>query len=162
VSGILAHGIDLTERKRAEETLRQRQAEIEELNARLARAMQETHHRVKNNLQIISAIVDLEETNNGSSASFQRINQHVQALAMIHDLLTAQAKVENSDTSHVSAQTVLKRLLSILERTIGNRCIRAEIDEVSLPVGKATALALLVNECVSNALKHGAGDIEVE
>ena len=152
---------DVTEQREAEEALRERQAEIEALNVRLARAMQETHHRVKNNLQVIAAIIDMEQIQSSDTAHFQRINQHVQALAIIHDLLTAQAQAENPDTSHVSAQTVLMQLLAMLNLSSGARQVRAEIEDVILSVHKSSALALVVNECVSNALKHGEGDINV-
>ncbi len=52
--GLAVYFQDISERKRA-------QAEIEALNERLRRAMQETHHRVKNNLQIISAMLDMAQ-----------------------------------------------------------------------------------------------------
>src|SRR6476469_1529672 len=52
--------VDITERKRAEEERERHLAEIETLNNRLQQAMTETHHRVKNNLQIISALIDMQ------------------------------------------------------------------------------------------------------
>jgi GAF domain-containing protein len=82
------------ERARAEEALRRHQVEIETLNARLQRAMQETHHRVKNNLQVIAALVEMQ--GHGGSPlgepGIRRINTHIRALATIHDLLPSRPK----------------------------------------------------------------------
>ena len=50
---------DITERKLAEQALLEKQASIEKLNERLRLSMTETHHRVKNNLQMISALIDM-------------------------------------------------------------------------------------------------------
>src|SRR5579871_841474 len=51
---------DITERKHIERELQQKHAEIESLNVRLRRAMIETHHRVKNNLQVVGAMIDMQ------------------------------------------------------------------------------------------------------
>ncbi len=152
---------DVTEQCEAEEELRERQTEIECLNKRLRRAMTETHHRVKNDLQVISAIIEMEATNGEPTEPNQRLTRHVQALAMIHDLLTAQSKSDDPDTSRVSVQTVLERLVFMLNQSVGDRRIQAHIEEVYVTVEKSASLALLVNECVSNALKHGSGDIDI-
>ncbi|MCW3094644.1 MAG: multi-sensor hybrid histidine kinase [Chthonomonadaceae bacterium] len=147
---------DITERV---QHLRQ----IEELNARLTRSIQETHHRVKNNLQIISALVDVqvdEAHDHVPVAAMARIGQHTRSLAAIHDLLTQQAK-SDAHTNSLSSRVVLDRLLPLLESTVGGRRIRYEADEVLLPIGVGTSLTLLVSELVSNAIKHGRTDIEV-
>jgi PAS domain S-box-containing protein len=148
--------LDITERV-------QHQRQIEELNARLKRSIQETHHRVKNNLQVISALVDLqveEEQDHIPVAAMTRIGHHTRSLAAIHDLLTQQAK-SDPHTDALSSRVVMDRLISLLESTVGGRRIRHETDEVRLPVGVGTSLALLVSEIVSNAVKHGSSDIEV-
>ena len=153
---------DIDDQKQAEQESRLHQAEIEALNARLQRSMQETHHRIKNNLQVIAALVEIEEeaSSDGDRLSRNRINQHIRALATIHDLLTQQAKGD-SDLNHISAKTMLERLVPMLQSTSGDRNIRAAVGDVSLTVQQSTSLALLVNEAVSNAIKHGRGDIEI-
>ncbi len=155
-SGFLILFTDITERLRREQ-------ENEALNLRLRRAMQETHHRVKNNLQVISALVEMQAVdaiNEATATPLRRINQHVQTLSVIHDLLTRNAN-NNSNLSHLGVRSVLMTLLPLLQNTIGNRRIVANIEDVSLTAQKAASLALLVSECVSNAVKHGKGDIEV-
>ncbi len=140
-----------------------REAENAALTVRLRRAMQETHHRVKNNLQVIAALVEMQADDAGEtgvSAPLRRINQHIQALAVIHDLLTQNAKTD-SDLSHLGAKSVLNTLLPLMQNTVGDRRLLWEIDDISLTAEKAASLALLVSECVSNAIKHGRGAIEI-
>ncbi|MBC7529659.1 MAG: PAS domain S-box protein [Chthonomonadaceae bacterium] len=147
---------DIEEQKRT-------QAEIESLNVRLNRAMQETHHRVKNNLQVISSLIEIQagkDPTSLSSPAKQRIGQHIQSLAAIHDLLTQRSK-NNEDATHVSIQIVLAHLLPLLQSTNPHRLFRTDIEEMILPVSRAAALSLLISECVSNAVKHGTGAIEV-
>ena len=148
---------DITEKVR-------RERENEALNERLRRAMQETHHRVKNNLQVIASLVDMqaaEVENETVAAPLHRINQHIQALAVIHDLLTHQAKGDE-DTEHLGTWAVSDKLVPLLRNTIGARNIVANIEDVILTAQKAASFALLVNECVSNAIKHSsAGQIEI-
>ncbi len=150
------------ERARAEDALRQHQVEIETLNARLQRAIQETHHRVKNNLQVIAALVEINGygTEPASERSLRRINTHVRALATIHELLTHQAKGD-AYLNDINVRAMLARLIPILQTIAEGRRIRYEADVIPLPVQQSAALALLVNELVSNAIKHGEGDVTI-
>ncbi len=133
------------------------------LNARLNRSIQESHHRIKNNLHVVSTLVELQIGESGSTASDEqlgRINQHIRVLASIHDMLTIQAK-DNHEAEYVSAQAMLGRLIPMLQETSGGRRIEAEIAGVVLPMQKAVSLSLVISECISNAVKHAKGRIEV-
>ena len=148
ISGVRQH--ELTER-----------AEL--LNVRLQRAMQESHHRIKNNLQVVSALVEMQMGEIKATFSddhLKRINQHIRALASIHDLLTQQAK-DDAEVNYLGMRKVLGRLISMLQETSNGRRIRAEITDILLPTDKASSLSLLVSECISNAIKHAKGDVEV-
>ena len=141
----------------------QREKENRDLNIRLRRTVAETHHRVKNNLQVIAALVDMQTADIEDAviaAPLHRINQHVKALAVIHDLLTQYAK-EDADTEHIGTQAVLDTLVPLLQSTIGDRRITAQTDDVILTAQKAASFALLVSECVSNAVKHSSGEIDI-
>ena len=133
------------------------------LNMRLHRAMQESHHRIKNNLQVVSALVELQMDDVGTpeaGAHLKRINQHINVLAAIHDLLTQQVMI-NAGGDYLSTQVMLGKLLPMLEATSGGRSIKREIADFLLPTEKAGALSLLVSECISNAVKHSKGDVQV-
>jgi PAS domain S-box-containing protein len=147
---------DIDEQKQAE-------MEIAALNARLRRSVQETHHRVKNNLQIISALVELQVEENETMvpvSAMTRIGQHARSLAALHDLLTYEAKT-NAETDSITTKAALDKLITLLRATTGGRPIRYQVDDFSLPVREGASLALLVSELVSNAVKHGRCDIDV-
>jgi len=146
-----------------EQRVRERTAEIEALNERLRRAMTETHHRVKNSLQVIASMVDmrlLEDTDTISPEDLRRLGTHIHTLAAVHEILTEASKAD-AQAHFVSARAILERLLPLLQKMAGGRSIRCETEDVRLSGKQGTALALITNELVSNAVKHGTGDIEV-
>src|SRR5579871_292192 len=154
---------DITEQKRSEQALRQRQIEIEALNERLRRAMSETHHRVKNNLQVISALVSMQVLQHEETVPVEelhRLNQHIRGLASIHDLLTTQSKREEG-VEDISVHAALAKLIPMLQGIAHGRSIRWEVQDIRLPVRQGTTLTVLVNELVSNAIKHGRGEIRL-
>lgn len=137
--------------------------EIETLNDRLRRLVQETHHRVKNNLQIISALVEMQMEEREETVPITaliRIGQHTRSLAAVHDLLTHDAKI-NADKETISTKTALNRLIPLLQATTGGRPIQHRVDEVCLSIQQTGSLCLLINELVANAVKHGRGKIEL-
>jgi two-component sensor histidine kinase len=163
VVGLVAAISDLTERRRIEESLEERNREVEGLNQRLQRAMTETHHRVKNNLQLIAAMIDLQHIASEAveqAAEFMRLSDNVRALAVIHDILTQEAKAGNQDET-VSARAVMLRLLQALEQATAGRPLIPQIDEARLTGKQTTTLALVTNELISNAVKHGRGAVEI-
>ena len=137
--------------------------EIEALNVRLRRSVQETHHRVKNNLQVISALAELQIEASDTMvpvAALKRIGQHTRSLAALHDLLTQEAK-SNVEANSISTKAALDKLIPLLQSTAGERRIRCQVEDFRLPVREGASLALLVSELVSNAVKHGRDAIEV-
>jgi len=154
---------DLDDQKSTEDALRRQREEIEALNARLKRSMTETHHRVKNNLQMISSLIDMQRATGAATVPMKeliRLSANVVALGVIHDILTQEAKVGN-DQETLSIRVVLEKLMKVLKQTIGERSLSTAFDEMRLTGSQVTTLALVVNELVSNAFKHGRGMIEV-
>lgn len=133
------------------------------LNARLRLAEKEIHHRVKNNLQVLSALVELQvDTDKPTvpTSAMTRIALHVRTLATLHDML---AKRTNSPSGAetISTQAALEALVALLEPVIGSRRIECRIAPLTLPIGQLASLSLLVSELVSNAVKHADGAIDV-
>jgi len=142
---------------------KQQQRELETLNARLRRSMTETHHRVKNNLQLMSALIEMQHQPDRETVPMSelvRLGQNIQALGVIHDILTQEAK-EDADATFIPVQRVLDQLLSILRGTLGARRLVTSLEEIALPGKQTTSLALITNELISNAVKHGNGDLEL-
>lgn len=150
-------------RRESEQEREQSLQQLEDANLRLRRAMQETHHRVKNNLQVVSALVEMQEDPDfppAALSALNRIGQHIRTLAAVHDVLTLQAK-SDTEVTGFPVQGIIPRLLSLMSSTLEGREICCELDDLSLPSQHAASLALLINELVNNAIKHGRGTIEV-
>jgi two-component sensor histidine kinase len=138
-------------------------AQILALNERLKRAMMETHHRVKNNLQLISAFVDIQILENEQfvpTGELMRINSHIRALAAVHDLLTHETKTDNRADS-VSVKLLLDKLLPTIQEILPGKRLLNRIEDLRLTSRQATSLALIVNELILNAVKQGASQVEV-
>ncbi|HLV78654.1 MAG TPA: DUF4118 domain-containing protein [Chthonomonadaceae bacterium] len=154
---------EIAERKQTEEMLRQKQEEIEALNRRLQQSIRETHHRVKNHLQVLSSQVDMQMLTGMDTLpaeAFQELGKQMRTLALIHDLL-AHGSEDEEPARAVSAQTLLNQLLGLIRQTIGVRPLHCEIAEARLTGIQGTGLARVVNELVSNAIKHSDGPVDV-
>ncbi len=156
IQRVIGTTLDISEQKRA-------QAEISDLNRRLQRAVAETHHRVKNNLQILSALISLQQADDRESvpaSSLKRIDQHIHALSTLHDLLTLQSKVA-ADQDEVSLKSALERLVPVWQITATPRKIHLVTEDICVTLKQSGSFLMLVNELVSNAFKHGKGDVIV-
>ncbi len=163
IGAVVVNYRDIGERKQAEEVLNRRQQEVEALNARLQRAMLETHHRVRNSLQIILAFLDLRKPEGGGPVSeedLRRLEGQVRALAAVHDLLTTQAK-RGDATDEISARDVLERLLDLLRQSSSRGRITARIQDARLTDRQGASLALVANELIANALRNSPGVVTV-
>lgn len=133
------------------------------LNHQLQRAMTETHHRVKNNLQLMAAMVNLmamEERPEDSREELNHLSTHIRGLAVIHDLLTEDVKTRK-DGTYLSVKAVLGKLLPLMQQTYADRPIHFQVHDIPLPARHCTSLAVITNELVSNALKYSAQEVLV-
>lgn len=163
LTGIVGISTDVSEQRRLREAIQRNQLYVESLNERLSRAIIETHHRVKNNLQVISAMIDMQANAHIDAVpvdELYRLGRQVRTLAAVHDLLTEQAKVGAPEET-ISARAVLEKLAGLLQQTTDGRRIQSDLEDAGLTSRQATSLALIVNELVSNALKHGHGDVAI-
>ncbi|HEY3268788.1 MAG TPA: histidine kinase dimerization/phosphoacceptor domain -containing protein [Armatimonadota bacterium] len=132
--------------------------EAEERSEMLATAIQETHHRVKNNLQAISSLLEMTAMQPGDlRAGMRRVNNQVRAIALVHDFLS-----KDSDLRSVAVRPVLENLvpmaISSHTRTAQDVKIVIDAEDIALPSKEATSLALVISELVANAVEHGLGD----
>jgi two-component sensor histidine kinase len=119
--------------------------------------LKEIHHRVKNNLQVISALLDLQAgyTEDGPAAEmFRESRNRVRSMALVHERL-----YRSPDLARVDFADYIDSLVRHLFQTYraNGTGIRLELDispEVGLPLDTAVPCALLVNELVSNCFKH--------
>jgi PAS domain S-box-containing protein len=140
---------DITERKQAEEQIRRSLSEKEVL-------LKEIHHRVKNNLQIISSLLNLQSRNiTGKKAreKFKESQNRVKSMALIHEKLYQSGNLEG-----IYLQEYIHNLLKYLFSSYGvdTSKIKLKINahNMLLSLDKAIPCGLIVNEIVSNSLKY--------
>ncbi len=155
---------EVAERRQGEKALRRQRAEIEALNEQLRRAMRETHHRVRNNLQMIAAMTDLlvlEGLPMIPVEEVKRIGRQVRVLAAVHDLLTDRSR-ECADATSICARDVLQKLGELVEQSMPGRHVHVDAEDVLLTARQGSSLAIVVNELVLNALKNSDADVVVK
>ncbi|HEV2471457.1 MAG TPA: PAS domain S-box protein [Chthonomonadales bacterium] len=154
---------DVTERRKLENERAAYLHEVEELNARLKRAMTETHHRVKNNLHAVSAMIDMMtgyDREAVPAGELRRLSLYVRSLGAVHDVLTSEARKDGT-AEWASVAEMLQHAVSALEHPLGVHRLEMHVDDIRVPARFATSLALVANELTNNALKHGSGKVIV-
>jgi PAS domain S-box-containing protein len=150
VLGTTGTSIDISDRKRAEEQIK---ASLQEKEALL----KEVHHRVKNNLQVISSLLDLQAQQIQEPIAleaFQASQNRIKSIALIHEKLYQSenlARVNLADYIH----TLTTYLLQTYPINPNNITLQLKVVEISLDLDKVIPCGLIINELVSNALKHG-------
>lgn len=139
----------IAERQRVERQLQDSLREKEML-------LKEVHHRVKNNMQIVVSMLNLQsaQVNDSTILDVLRDSQNrVRSMALVHEKL-----YQSDNLAQIDCQDYLHHLTSALFHSYGSRLspIRLEIEanDIALGVDSAIPCGLIVNEIVSNALKH--------
>jgi len=153
VVSIIGISRDITERMLSDEKLR---ASLEEKELLL----KEIHHRVKNNLQVISSLLSLQSStlkDPDTQAALKDSQDRVRSMALIHENL-----YRSTDISHLDVKDYIRTLVHGINRSYQNRSravkFNLEVEEVPLGIDRAVPCGLIINELVSNALKHAFPD----
>ena len=138
---------DITERRRVDQAL---QTSLREKVALL----NEVHHRVKNNLQVITSLLRLEDgrsTQPDTKVVLKEMQGRIRAMALLHETL-----YRSGTFASVDLAAYMKQLATQAFRAQSNGLVRLnlELDAVQANMDVATPCGLLVNELISNALKH--------
>lgn len=146
---VLAAIIDITERKQREKKIADDLREKELL-------LGEIHHRVKNNLQIIDSLLGLQSAQITDPATIGVLTDsqnRVRSMAAIHQIL-----YQSHDFAQVEFASVIDRLVTNVRQSYGlldtRVALRADYGDVRLPIKQAIPLGLIVNELLSNVMKH--------
>lgn len=158
---MLGIATDITERKQAVEQIKTSLNEKEVL-------LKEIHHRVKNNMQVITSLLNLQARTIGDSHAlsvFQDSQNRVKSMALIHETL-----YQSKDLSRINFAEYLKKLVAHVSRSYHLRPeavkINVKVDDVLLSIDTAVPCGLIINELASNALKYAfpsprAGEINI-
>lgn len=140
---------DITDRKEQELKLQRSLKEKEVL-------LKEVHHRVKNNMQVISSILNLQSSYIKDPEAIDMLREsqdRIKSMSFIHESL-----YQSKDLSHVNFTEYVRNLVNNLFRTYGVNIaglkLTYDLDEVALNIDTAIPCGLVINELISNALKY--------
>jgi two-component sensor histidine kinase len=131
--------------------------------------LREIHHRVKNNMQVVSSLLNLQErqlTDGRVRRALQESQSRVHAMGLIHEVL-----YQSSDLSQIDLQRYITGLVSSLVTMYGNEGDRVSLainaNGVRLGIDDTVPCALVINELISNSLKYAFpegrdGEIRIE
>jgi two-component sensor histidine kinase len=116
----------------------------------------EVHHRVKNNLQLINSIVDMQARNyseENTISAVQDIQKRIGAIALLHQFLYQKDSIESVEMSQYINELVtgLKNSFKTEDKKIGVVC---EVENLRLDINTAVPLGLIINELFTNSFKH--------
>lgn len=139
---------DITAREQAAEALRQSLAERDAL-------LKELHHRVKNNLQVITSLLEMQARQTADRQALSALSEarnRMTAIAAIHELLYQSGSFSEVDLA-AYARRLLRHVVSLHD---SSSRIDASVagDGIRVDLARAVPLGLLLNELVSNAYKH--------
>ncbi|MGD2250139.1 MAG: histidine kinase dimerization/phosphoacceptor domain -containing protein [Candidatus Methanofastidiosia archaeon] len=144
--GYLCIVSDLTDHKQAEEAQRK---EV---------LLKEIHHRVKNNMQIISSLLSLQSnyiTDEKYKEMLKESQNRIKSMALIHEKL-----YQSKDLENINFKEYITTMVNELARSYKGQgiALTVDVDNISFGVDIAVPCGLIINELVSNALKHAFPD----
>lgn len=131
------------------------EAELEDSLHQKEILLREVHHRVKNNLQLIASIVNMQirrTTSEEARQIMRSLQDRMLGLATIHNGL-----YQTADLAEVAAEKLFPGIIEQIMRRAqshGGVRLETEIDPVQLPLDRAVPLALLLTEALSNSMRH--------
>jgi len=141
--------LDITDLRNTEQSLKKSLEEKEML-------LKEIHHRVKNNLMVISSLLNLQSKSIKDQEVldiFRESQNRAKSMALIHQRL-----YQSSDLKHMNFGDYLRTLVKDLFRTYaagsGQVGLKMDVDDVMLDIDTTVPMGLIVNELVCNGLKH--------
>lgn len=154
----LSEQLITADKERVEEAVRVRTGELEAALETQTALLHEVDHRVKNNLQMISSLILMQSrtiSDKAAKNSLATMLERIEALSTVHRRL-----YQSKDVSKFDVSDFARDLVSDLLAASGRSQISSKLDlePIVVPADKATPVALIVNELVTNALKHAFRD----
>lgn len=151
--GIITTCEDITERRHTEEQIRSALREKDIL-------LKEIHHRVKNNLQVVSSMLRLQAdyiADDSARAFFDASRTRVETMSLIHEKLYRAKDLARIDFREY-ADDLATNLSIINTRSVGQAEVKIDVEGIMLDINNSIPCGLIINELVSNAFKHAFSD----
>jgi len=149
IQGAVCVALDITERKKAEAQIKASLKEKEVL-------LKEIHHRVKNNLQVISSLLNLQSNNLKDKLTkdiFLETKNRVRTMALVHEKLYKSKDLASIDIGEYIT-TLIHELFRSYKAKSKAIALDVSVDNISIDIDTAIPCGLIINELVSNSLKH--------
>lgn len=159
---------EINERKKVEEALRKSEEKIKASLKEKEVLLKEIHHRVKNNLQIINSLLNLQSREIKDERSldiFEKCKNRIDSIALVHEKLYQSEDLANVNFGEY-VKTLTARLFDAYSSRLPDVSLAIDAADLYLQVNRAIPCALIINELVMNSIKHGfpagrAGEIAV-
>ncbi|WP_291635611.1 histidine kinase dimerization/phosphoacceptor domain -containing protein, partial [Clostridium sp.] len=118
--------------------------------------LQESHHRIKNNLQSIISIISLQKqvvevgVENKLNDVLDNITLRIKSIASVHDLLAK----DKLGRSIINIKDIVGAITDFFREMNAQLKIDLDMENIFIPYNKATSIALIINELINNCLKH--------
>nr|WP_315477069.1 PAS domain S-box protein [uncultured Undibacterium sp.] len=123
--------------------------------------LNEVHHRVKNNLQVITSLLRLESGRSNQENTKTVLNDmqgRIRSMALLHETLYRSGIFASADLAHYLKELATQAFRSHINSNGGAVRLELDLHSVSLSMDQATPCGLIVNELISNSLKHAFPD----
>lgn len=146
---VIGTSTDITQQKNADEEVKRSLREKEIL-------LKEIHHRVKNNLQIVTSLLKLQSSyvkDENVKRLFKESQNRVQSMSLIHQKL-----YQTKDLSHIDFKDYIETVVTHLQHSFGiledRVLVSIDVKDIVMSIDNAIPAGLIINELVSNSLKH--------
>jgi PAS domain S-box-containing protein len=149
-------------RKRIEEELRTNEQQLRVSLEEKEVLLKEIHHRVKNNMQIISSLMNLQKLsieNEEYRAAFTDSQNRIKTMALVHEKLYRSHNLTDINIREY-VRSLVTDLVDTYEGGLGRTDVEIRVESIALEIDTAIACGLIVNELVSNSLKYAFDDVQ--
>ncbi|MFW5727813.1 MAG: sensor histidine kinase [Spirochaetia bacterium] len=132
--------------------IRQKQNQHQQNLERREALLKESNHRIKNNLMLLTSLINLKQPAPENKSDFDEISKQIDTIRIIHEKLYRTESFES-----VKINEYLEEIITSLLKTLSHKkvTVHTDIEDIELPPDTALTLGLLINEIATNAIKYG-------
>jgi two-component sensor histidine kinase/tetratricopeptide (TPR) repeat protein len=141
--------------------------QLASLSKNLELSLSEVHHRIKNNLQIVTSLLNVQKnklTSVEAKTALQESQSRIKAIALVHEQLYSFSEFDELNIKHYA-----EKVINSISRSSGfgqGIKMKVELDEVHFPLDKSVSVGIILNELTTNSFKyafpdHSGGEVQV-